>query len=102
MYITSPLSPDELEKESTNGFECWSRRAGVYLLNNLRMPYVTTEADARGHTQNSLKTRNFTPFSKYYLVFQNFWFEIPSISIEILGFSFEILNIWKICNNRIP
>ena len=25
----------------------------------------TTEADARGHTYNPLKTRDFTPFSKY-------------------------------------
>ena len=50
------------------------------------------------------------------LVFQNFWFEIPSISIEIqgfsieilgilveiLGFSFEILSISKIRDNGVP
>ena len=43
------------------------------------------------------------------LVFQNFWFEICSISIEIQGFdriiqgiSFDILGISKICDNRIP
>ena len=84
-----------------------------------------TEADAREHTYNPLKTRDFTPFSKYqvlrskYLVFQiqsvknlvfrNFRFEIPSFLIEILGFSveildfsFEILRISNICDNRIP
>ena len=43
------------------------------------------------------------------LVFQNFWIQIPSISIkilgisiEILGFSFAILDILKICDNGIP
>ena len=44
------------------------------------------------------------------LVFWNFWFKKPSISIEkfirflieILGISIRILSILKICDNRIP
>ena len=50
-------------------------------------------------------------FSKYLVfqiqgvknpAFQHFWFEIPSISSEILGFSFEILGISKMCECRNP
>ena len=36
------------------------------------------------------------------LLFQNFLSKYPRFSIEILGFSFEILDISKICDNRIP
>ena len=36
------------------------------------------------------------------LVFQNFWFKIPSILIEIPVFLFEILGILKICDSHIP
>ena len=48
------------------------------------------------------------PRSVKNLVFQNSWFETPSIlmeilgiSIEILSFPFEMLGIPKICDNRI-
>ena len=42
----------------------------------------------------------FQPQGVENLVFQFFWFEIPSILIEIPGFLFEMLGILKICDNR--
>ena len=35
----------------------------IYLI--IYVCVVNTEADARGHTQNPLKTRDITPFFKY-------------------------------------
>ena len=86
----------------------------------------TTEADARGHIYNPLRTLGFTPFSKYYVFLSKFLPSIsnsryvkPSISkfsikilgistemlgfsFDILGFSFKILGISKICDKRVP